>query len=459
MARRIEITVPNDVVPMVRSIISDPDKCNIQTRSGLTGVPGMINEISMGDETLFLITVPGKNVQNVLKNMDKRQIGVKIGTLSLQSLDCFKPRFVRHRPVNDDDENKRGRGKTEGGSEKITRRVSHMISSISNYSKFRDFRKPPLTLDEVYGMIVSQAHMTTTTWINLIGASVVGAGGAVTNNIVFVVAAMLVSPIMGPVLGMAFAYRVADWKLLWESFKNLILQSVAAWLVGFLIILPLSLYNSEAKRWSPSPETILAYSDETNLIFSSVLSCASGVILGNAVLKTSGSNSLVGVAITAGLLPPVVFSGMLFSFGLFHANDNDPDFSYYRDAKVSFLAFLVHLFCIALFANILFFLKDINPRFRELDDLPINDRGSTFSSKSEQSFNDSSAFTPTFAPKGLSSWWGNADDDDRSQSTFSESGDRAPSTRLPFETVEDMHDGTNAMHSSNRSPDIENHLS
>jgi uncharacterized membrane protein len=37
--------------------------------------------------------------------------------------------------------------------------------------------------------------------MNLIGASFIAAGGLSTNTTVFIVAAMLVSPIMGPILG------------------------------------------------------------------------------------------------------------------------------------------------------------------------------------------------------------------------------------------------------------------
>ncbi|RYG64038.1 DUF389 domain-containing protein [archaeon] len=39
------------------------------------------------------------------------------------------------------------------------------------------------------------------------------AGGLTTGVLVFIVAAMLVSPIMGPILGMTMGYRVADFQL------------------------------------------------------------------------------------------------------------------------------------------------------------------------------------------------------------------------------------------------------
>jgi uncharacterized hydrophobic protein (TIGR00271 family) len=373
MARRIEVVVPNTYLDEVRSIISDRDKCNINSESSS---PAVVTEIPCAGETMLHITVPGKNVPVVLKNLEKRDIGVKIGTVSLTSLDCLKPRFVRHQPRQTKSEESLPGEKR--GKRRQRQSIFENLPSISDDPSFRDFRKPPLTLDEVYGIIVTGSHMTTTTWINLIGASVVGAGGAATNNVVFVVASMLVSPIMGPVLGITFAYRVADWKLLNHAFKNLIYQTLCAWCVGFFITIPLGLYNTHDDPWVPDPETICAFSDITNLIFSSVVACAAGVILGNAILKTTGGNSLIGIAITAGLLPPVVFSGMLLSFGIFHAEDEDSENDktqeqYYRDSKITLLAYFVHLLCIGTFSNIIFFLKDVNPRFRELDDLKIED--------------------------------------------------------------------------------------
>lgn len=389
MARRIEVLVPNSHVEDVRSIIADPDKCNISPGSASLAV---VTEVPCLNETMFRVTVPGKNVPIVLKNLEKRNIGVTIGSVSLTSLDCFKPRFVRHTPRPDLPMDPRNKGEQSSGDSAtsprgIRRRASIMdtIQLYTDESSFRDFRKPPLTLDEVYGIIVTGSHMTTTSWINLIGASVVGAGGAATNNVVFVVAAMLVSPIMGPVLGCTFAYRVADWKLLNHAFKNLVYQTVAAWSVGFVITIPLGLYNLEdGNSWEPDPETINAFADVTNLIFSSIVACAAGIILGNAILKTTGGNSLIGIAITAGLLPPVVFSGMQLSFGLFHApegDDNEPvdddaphsREDYLRNSKFTILAYFVHLLCIGLFSNLIFFLKDVNPNFRELDDIKIED--------------------------------------------------------------------------------------
>lgn len=47
----------------------------------------------------------------------------------------------------------------------------------------------------------------------LIIASILAAIGLITGSTVVIVASMLVSPIMGPVMGITFGTRVLDWKL------------------------------------------------------------------------------------------------------------------------------------------------------------------------------------------------------------------------------------------------------
>ena len=372
MARRIDIVVPDTHKKEVEAVLSDPNKCNINDS------PALVNSLAYNDgKTLFQVTVPGKNIAGIISHMERAGIGSKVGSISLVSLDMLKPRFVRHKQ------------KALDGSI-----WESIYEEATMETKFRDFRKPPLTLDEVYGNVVVAAHMTTTSWINLLGASLIAAGGALTNNVVFVVAAMLVSPIMGPILGIAFSYRVKDWKLMRHSFQNLIFMTVSSFLVGFFAAMPLNLYNysvDEGDRYYPESSVIRTFATPTKLIFSAFVASSAGVILGNAVLKASGSNSLIGIAISAGLLPPIVYSGMLLSFGLITRNQSDSadenqsnffdDDNYFtghqflQDSGFTIIAYCTHLTCIAVFSNILFKLKSVAPKLREVDDLYIGANG------------------------------------------------------------------------------------
>lgn len=55
-----------------------------------------------------------------------------------------------------------------------------------------------------------------------------------------------------------------------------------------------------------------------NLVISIIVSAAAGTVLGVA-LTSEGGNQLVGTAISAGLLPPIVNAGMLFTYAMAYA--------------------------------------------------------------------------------------------------------------------------------------------
>lgn len=58
------------------------------------------------------------------------------------------------------------------------------------------------------------------------------AGGSTTGVMVFTVAAMLVSPIMGPILGITLGYRVADWQLFKTGVINELKMALTCYLMG-----------------------------------------------------------------------------------------------------------------------------------------------------------------------------------------------------------------------------------
>ncbi|RYG58918.1 DUF389 domain-containing protein [archaeon] len=54
------------------------------------------------------------------------------------------------------------------------------------------------------------------------------------------------------------------------------------------------------------------------MVISIIVSAAAGMVLGVSLTATGG-NALVGTAISAGLLPPLVNAGMMFSFASIYA--------------------------------------------------------------------------------------------------------------------------------------------
>eukprot|EP01035_Chromulina_nebulosa_P018629 gene18629-24364_t len=325
MSRRIEITVPNE-----------SDK------------PKMVVELKGVDNTLFLITIPGPAVGSVLETFRKNGFGVKVGRIVLSSIDYLKPDLSKPLALIEDESN-----------------TNKAAAKLAGFQQFIKARK---TTEELYNEISNNANMTINTWMNLIGASIMAAGGLTTNATVFIVAAMLVSPIMGPILGITFGYRVADWPLFKAGVINELKMAAVTFLCGVFFGLILGDVGNTYK-WPNS--AMMPEGQAFNLIISIIVSAAAGTVLGVSLTSTGG-NALVGTAISAGLLPPLVNAGMLIAYSMTYA-PKDQQKLFYSTGSYSVTFYFTHVVTIVIVANLIFWLKDIDPRFRVGEDSNFDD--------------------------------------------------------------------------------------
>jgi uncharacterized membrane protein len=117
---------------------------------------------------------------------------------------------------------------------------------------------------------------------------------------VVIVASMLVSPIMGPVLGMTFGARIADWSLVRSSFWVETKAIIVCFLVGALITI-CGAWSVIAETWPTNEMQIRG--DATGLVVGIAIAVPSGMGVSLSILS-GNTGSLVGVAISASLLPP-----------------------------------------------------------------------------------------------------------------------------------------------------------
>lgn len=175
MSRRIEITVPKEYTKHVRNILRKKEFLNYNDKSEK---PGMVCEVKAVDKAIFILTVPGPAVSNILEVCRKNGIGEYVGRITLTSLEYLKPDLSE--PLH---------------------RTHKQIKSKKKLNGYQHFKLARKTTEELYNEIANNTSMRINTWLNLIGASIMAAGGLATNMSVFIVASMLVSPIMGPIIG------------------------------------------------------------------------------------------------------------------------------------------------------------------------------------------------------------------------------------------------------------------
>ena len=150
-------------------------------------------------------------------------------------------------------------------------------------------------IEQVKGGIVFRG---TNLWI-LIFAIFIASLGLNVNSTAVIIGAMLISPLMGPIIGMGLAVGTLDTELLKQSLKNYgvaTLISVVTAMVYFLIS-PLSEARSELlARTSPSLYDVLI----------AFFGGAAGVL---ALTTKSKGQVIPGVAIATALMPPLCTAG------------------------------------------------------------------------------------------------------------------------------------------------------
>lgn len=138
-------------------------------------------------------------------------------------------------------------------------------------------------------------------WI-LIFSIIICSIGLNTNSTAVVIGAMLISPLMGPIMGLGLSIGINDFELLKRSLRNLGIAVSMAIFASFIYFLltPLS---------AESPE-LLARTQPTLLdVLVAIFGGATGILAGS---RREKSNVIPGVAIATALMPPLCTAG----FGL-----------------------------------------------------------------------------------------------------------------------------------------------
>ncbi len=165
-------------------------------------------------------------------------------------------------------------------------------------------------------------------WI-LACAILIASVGLNVNSTAVIIGAMLISPLMGPILGAGFALGTYNFLLLRKSIKNLLIATVVSLLVSafYFYVSPFKDVQSELlARTSPN-------------IYDVLIAFFGGLVGVIAITRVEKGNPIPGVAIATALMPPLCTAG----YGLATFN-----FSYFFGA---FYLYTINCFfiCIATF--------------------------------------------------------------------------------------------------------------
>jgi uncharacterized hydrophobic protein (TIGR00271 family) len=228
--------------------------------------------------------------------------------------------------------------------QQLVRAMNALRRYFSQLLRVHDERKP-----RIYAEVSRAAELGELNyWLEIFFSIGIATLGLIINSPAVVIGAMLISPLMGPIIASGLALALGDFYLGTKSLANLILSILVSVALAALItwLLPFR---------SPTPE-ILARVQPTLLDLGvAILSGAAGAIVVCRGGGGGGGTALPGVAVAVALVPPIAVVGFGVGIGW--------DWNIVRGGG---LLFLTNLVAIILTSFLVFFSVHMDaPRIRQ----------------------------------------------------------------------------------------------
>jgi len=197
---------------------------------------------------------------------------------------------------------------------KIVAGSSFANLGMNTGTKFYETIKSRMVVKQIVENIMHSAGFTFDYLLLLLSASLIAVAGLAINSSVAIVASMLVSPLMGPVLAFTFGVTLKQRTMADLGLKNELFSLLICISTGFVVGYFYALCTMNRNHW-PTDE-MASRGQIVALADGAYIAAASGVGVALSVLGDYIS-TVVGVAISASLLPPAVNCGMLLAFVLY----------------------------------------------------------------------------------------------------------------------------------------------
>eukprot|EP00466_Bigelowiella_natans_P013634 jgi/Bigna1/141504/aug1.63_g16212 len=186
MVRRVEVIISKTRAPGVLDRLK-----NFPYVHALTVIRGETSDV-------LIFRCKEKHVRQVVYNLGEIGVGVEYGVIDVVNLQMTKPRLK---------------------SKKYTRQWSTTERQ---------------TIEEIYEVVDSAIHLTFDYLAFTFVAAIISAVGLLTDSSVTVVASMLVSPLMGPILGISFGYLIGDTHMMLKCIRNELAGVLLTFAVGLV---------------------------------------------------------------------------------------------------------------------------------------------------------------------------------------------------------------------------------
>ncbi|MFW0778189.1 MAG: TIGR00341 family protein [Rickettsiales bacterium] len=198
-----------------------------------------------------------------------------------------------------------------------------------------------ISREELYNDVVEGASHNANYLLLVLFATIVGAIALLNDNIAIMIGAMVIAPLLGPIIALSFAVVIGDLALARMSIQSNIIGLGLCIITGFLIGMFTSL---------PEEGVLLGL---TKIGYESILVALCSGAVGVITLTQPTRSSLVGVMVAVALLPPAVATGLFLG-----------NYAWAHAAHTGLLLF-VNIICIMLVGQGAFTLLRLKPHMKD----------------------------------------------------------------------------------------------
>ncbi|MFX0106260.1 MAG: TIGR00341 family protein [Candidatus Hodarchaeota archaeon] len=260
---QIQISLPNEPKSITESLITAlNERLKIKNMILLEG----------NNNSLAIIRCQKNSVPRVLEVLNELGIGIEYGIIDILKLQVTIPELEEEQI---------------DVSEEISSRVS---------------------VEEIESTIKEGMELNIDFYLFIIIAAFIAGAGLILNSTAIIIGSMIISPLMGPILGVSYGMISKNYNLVKKGIFGQLISVIIAIGIGvllaslaFLIYSSPSITNEMMSRNFPT-------------IFDLIVSIGAGLAVGFAITGKIQS-SLVGIAIAVSLMPPAVNIGVTLIYG------------------------------------------------------------------------------------------------------------------------------------------------
>ncbi len=217
---------------------------------------------------------------------------------------------------------------------------------VSLFGNWRHLIDKPILVGDVKKVVEKGSIPAFGFFFMLAASGVIATFGLLSNSAAVIIGAMIVAPLMNPIISLSFGSI--------EMNRVLVLRSLLTIVVGTIVIITMSYFVSEIIGWKLAGSELIARMSPSLLDLG--IAVAAGAAAAFAYTRPSVSSALAGIAIAVALVPPLCTVGIALSLG--HKAGTDIGFAMGTvSARGPFLLYLTNIFGIVLSAALIFFLQ------------------------------------------------------------------------------------------------------